>query len=286
MKKIALWISISWLICTLNYAFAEQTLVNINTSQAKTPLNLPSLNMEKLKSGQQTLRVGHYNQLPPFYFLNADSQPGFGHDIFVEVAKKAGIPKIEFIGFDNSIDLNALLTQGKIDVIANSWDLPGMRKQFLLTNPYYTKGGLSFLYYKDKGSFQNADDLKDHTIGAFKGGYAARYWLPTHGISKNSIKTYTSLKELMFALRDGDVDVAVVYHPLALFAKRQFTDQFDVSLAQPINDVYAVRKQDNELQTTLDQAIQALATEGILDKIVSQYLDNSPLPTTQQQVGK
>lgn len=276
MKKIISWMSIVLVVFTVRNALAEPSLVNnINTSQVKIPFNIPALDIEKIKSGQQTLRVGHYNQLPPFYFLGRNSQPGFGHDIFVEVAKKAGIPKIEFIGYDTNIDLNALLSQGKIDVIANSWDLPGMRKQFLLTNPYYTKGGLSFLYYKNKGSFQVTDDLKDRTVGAFQGGYAARYWLPTHGISKDSTKVYSSLKELMFALKDGNIDVAMVYHPLALFAQQQSTDQLGVTLVQPINDVYAVRKQDSDLQTTLDQAIQSLALEGVLDKIASQYLDNS-----------
>ncbi len=283
MKKFILGLCAGLIIFSVNNAVAEQALVNINTSQSKTPLNISPLDVEKLKSGQQTLRVGHYNQLPPFYFLNSRSQPGFGHDIFVEVAKKAGIPKIEFIGYDNNIDLNALLNQGKIDIIANSWDLPGMRKQFLLTSPYYSKGGLSFLYYKNKGPFQNVDDLKDHTVGAFQGGYAARYWLPTHGVLKDSTKLYSSLKELMFALKDGNIDVAVVYHPLALFAQKQFTDQLDVTLIQPINDVYAVRKQDTGLQVTLDQAIQTLSSEGVLGKIEAQYLDNVSASTNQKQ---
>jgi ABC-type amino acid transport substrate-binding protein len=283
MKKIFLMI---W-ICCLNFAFhdvlAEQPLVNINGSQSKTELNIAPLDVAKLKSGKQTLRVGHYNQLPPFFYSNSPAQPGFGHDIFVEVAKKAGVPRIEFMGYDNNVDLNTLLKQGRIDVIANSWDLPGMRKQFLLTTPYYSKGGLSFLYYKNKGSFQNTDDLKDHIVGALQKGYAARYWLPIHGVDKESIKLYETLKELLFALKDGDIDVAIIYHPLALLAQQQLSDQLTVNLVQPINDVYAVRQQDNDLQALLDEAIKSLNQEGILDKIQVQYLEPSSPKIEQEE---
>lgn len=233
------------------------------------------IDIDKLKTGDQTLNVGHYNQLPPFYFANND-QHGFGYDIFMEVAKKAGIKNVNFIGFDNATDLNNKLRQGKIDVIANSWDLPGMRKQFLLTAPYYTQGGLSFLYFQQKGSFQTVEDLKGHVVGVFEHGYAARYWLPTHGIAKNSMKTYGTIKDLMFALKDGDIDVAVVYYPLAQLAQQQLKDQLASTLVQPINDVYALRKQDTALQNTLNQAIQTLATDGTLEKIQTQYLGSVP----------
>lgn len=234
------------------------------------------VDIAKLKSGEGTLNVGHYNQLPPFYFDQGSPQLGFGYDIFMEVAKKAGIQNVKFVGFDNSADLNAELRQGKIDVIANAWDLPGTRKNFLLTAPYYTQGGLSFLYFKKNGSFKTLDDIKNHNIGVFKRGYADHYWLPAHGIPKTAIRPYLTLKELMFALKDGHIDVAVVYYPLARLAQQQLTNQLDSTLIQPINDVYALRKQDLELQTVLNEAIQSLVTDGSVDKIQAQYLDPSP----------
>lgn len=230
------------------------------------------IDVDKLKSGEQTLKVGHYDQLPPFYFTSND-QHGFGYDVFMEVAKRAGIKNVTFIGFDNTTDLNNKLRQGKIDVIANAWDLPGMRKQFLLTAPYYTQGGLSFLYFQQKGSFQTADDLKGHTVGVFAQGYADRYWLPSHSVAKNSIKTYETIKDLMFALKDGDIDVAVVYYPLARLAQQQLKDQLASTLVQSINDVYALRKQDTALQNILNQALQTLASDGMMAKIQAQYLD-------------
>ncbi len=229
------------------------------------------LDVAKLKSGQRTLNIGHYNQLPPFFFLQPSAQPGFGHDILAEVAKKAGIQNVNFIGFDNSVDLNLQLQQGKIDLIANAWDLPGMRKQFLLTLPYFTKGGLSFLYFRQKGSFETVEDLKNHKVGVFRRGYADRYWLPAHGVSKDLIKRFDTLKELMFALKDGDIDVALIYYPLARLAQQQLSDQLSSHLIQPINDVYALRKQDTALQGLLDQAVQALTNDGTLDKIQAQY---------------
>jgi ABC-type amino acid transport substrate-binding protein len=241
--------------------------------KSRDDVSVPLVDIDKLKSGQRMLNVGHYNQLPPFYFPQPSAQPGFGHDILTEVAKKAGIQNVNFIGYDNTVDLNLQLQQGKIDLIANAWDLPGTRKQFLLTLPYFTKGGLSFLYFRQKGSFETVEDLKNHKVGVFKRGYADRYWLPAHGVSKNLIKRFDTLKELMFALKDGDIDVALVYYPLARLAQQQLTGQLDSHLVQPINDVYALRKQDTALQGLLDQAIQALTTDGTLDKIQAQYLE-------------
>lgn len=244
------------------------------------------IDIAQLKSGQQTLRVGHYNQLPPFYYADDDNpQPGFGYEIFSQVAKKAGIQKVNFIGFDNNIDLNMQLAAGNIDVIANSWDLPGMQKQFLLTAPYYTKGGLGFLYYAQKGSYQTVDDLKNATVGVFEHGYADRYWLPAHGIDKNSIRTYASIRELMFALKDGNIDVALVYYPLAQLAQQQLADQLAATLIQPINDVYALRKEDVALQKLLNQAIQSLTKDGTIAKLQTQYLSPTTAASTQQPVS-
>lgn len=245
------------------------TLANADIVAGVAPLDV-----SKLKSGQLTLNVGHYSQLPPFYFSTGNPQPGLGQDIFNEVIKKTGIKNINYIAYDNDIDLNAKLQQGKIDIIANSWDLPGMRKKFLLTEPYYTQGGLSFLYFKQKGSFQTAEDLKGHNVGVFKHGYADRFWLPAHGVDQGSVKAYSTIKELMFALKDGDIDVAVIYYPLARLAQQQLTDQLNSTLVQSINDVYAVRKQDAQLQAALNQALESLKKDGTLEKIQAQYLPN------------
>jgi ABC-type amino acid transport substrate-binding protein len=279
MKKTGLLIVALCVAANIAYA-TDATDVAVSpakpaetTGNATVYTHIAPVDIEKLKTGETTLNVGHYTHLPPFYYAEGNFQPGFGYDIFMEVAKKAGIKNVNFIGYDNATDLNEQLRQGKIDVIANAWDLPGTRKQFLLTEPYYTKGGLSFLYFKQKGSFQTADDLKDHRVGTFKQGYADRYWLPAHNVSRNSIKTFTTLKDLMFALKDGGVDVAVIYYPLAQLAQQQLTDQLTATLVQPINDVYAIRKQDIALQNALGEAIKALSTEGALDKIQAQYFN-------------
>jgi putative lysine/arginine/ornithine/histidine/octopine transport system substrate-binding protein len=260
----------------MNLSLAEEAVPPTSPPQnvsTEAPSTVLPLNVNKLKSGETTLNVGHYNLLPPFYFAEGSPQPGFGYDIFMAVAKKAGIQNVKFVGFDNDADLSSKLEQGKIDVIANSWDLPGARKHFLLTVPYYTKGGLSFLYFKQKGPFQTPEDLKNHTVGVFQSGYAEHYWLPAHNIPKNAIKSYSTLKELMLALQYGNIDVAVVYYPLAQLAQQQLAGQLDSALVQPINDVYALRKQDPELQNILNQAIQSLLGDGTLDKIQAQYIN-------------
>ncbi len=256
---------------------ANATEATISDKKSVMDMSIaPALNINKLQSGKETLNVGHYKQLPPFYFTNSDSnQPGFGQEIFSEVAKQAGIKNINFIGFDNATNLNQLLKEGKIDVIANSWDLPGMRKQFLLTTPYYSKGGLSFLYFKNSGPFRSLDDLKHHSIGVLKDGYAARYWLPAHSIAPSSpVKTYSSINDLMTALNEGEVDLAIVYYPLARYAQTKVNNKLEVLLIQPINDVYAVRKQDTALQQILNQAINSLSAQGTLEKITKSYLDS------------
>ena len=83
----------------------------------------------------------------------------------------------------------------------------------------------------------------------------------------------------MFALKDGDVDVALVYYPLAQLAEQQLADQLTSTLVQPISDVYAVRRQDEALQKALNQAIQSLATDGTIAKLQAEYLN----PTTAAQ---
>jgi len=278
--RILCLLGILCLLAITKISWAENPEAAIVTPQsdsvsAPEQTQIPAVDVVKLKSGESRLTVGHYDELPPFYYVKGSPQFGFGYDIFMEVAKKAGIKNVEFVAFENTADLNSKLQQGKIDVIAHSWDLPGTRKAFLLTDPYYTKGGLSFLYFKEKGSFQTAEDLLNHKVGVFKNGYAEHYWLPTHNIPKTAIRSYDTLKDLMFALKDGNIDVAVVYYPLAQLAQLQLTDQLATTLVQSINDVYALRKQDIELQKTLNEAIESLSKDGQLTKISSQYLEPS-----------
>ena len=193
----------------------DQTPASVSVSPPAEQVSIPPLDIVQIKSGKRVLNIGHYNQLPPFYFANDNTHPGFGHDILVAVAKKAGIHNIHFIGFDSTADLNTELREGRIDMIANAWDLPGMRKQFLLTDPYYKGGGLGFLYRQKAGAFQNPDDLRYHSVGTFEHGYAQNYWLPAHDINQYLVKTYSNADDMVKALQEGRIDVAVVYYPLA-----------------------------------------------------------------------
>jgi ABC-type amino acid transport substrate-binding protein len=236
------------------------------TDQTPTPTDV-----QKLATGEQTLKVGHI-LFPPFDETINGQATGMDIDIMREVAKRANIKKLAFVEFKSIQELMAALDKGEVNLVASGLFIsPERKKKYLLTIPYYLGGGMGFLYVNGQHSFKTANDLQGYRIGALQHGYAENSWLPQHGISAQKVTGYPSLQELLQALKNGEIDVVVTNYTVSRYYASK-DKQLAAYLVQPLGIAYDMRKQDSALQQSLNQALQSMSDDGSLYTIKLKYL--------------
>lgn len=237
-------------------------LLVVVSAQAVTPIEVKGL-----ISGQQELRVGHI-EFPPFYFAN---ETGMDREIFQAVAAQAQIQKVKFVQFKNLPSLTAALKSGEIDVIASGFLKTREReKEFLLSIPYYKKGGMGLLYKKEK-SYKSLEDLQRFKLGTLTGSHPV-VWLSQQSISPQALKTYDNWQQLQQALDNNDIDAIISNFTVCRYARVVGKNKYrDVQLTE-VPMVYLMNKQNVELQSTLNFAIGMLWKNQKLHQIKEKYL--------------
>lgn len=225
----------------------------------------------KLKSGEQTLTVGRYTFPPPFYSFNENMQKGLVTEIFDAVASRAGIKKVKYVNFNTISELRNACDRGKIDVISNVWDTPFNRNRYLLTMPFNLQGGIVLLYPKENGPFQTADDLRSHTVGILDRNYFRNYCFTVMNMPKGSMKEYSTLNALQLALERNEIDAALTFFRFAQYIQNSQPSKYRYTLLQSMHNVYAVRKQDIDLQKLLNQSLDSLWHDGTLNNILAKH---------------
>ena len=239
--------------------------------QAET--KIPTVDIQQLKSGERTLLAGYIKAFPPFFYTNKENHPqGMGADIFNMIANNAGFKTVKFVAFNHFHELQTALQDGKIDVIVNNyWVTPERQQLFLFTKPYYRGDGLALIYLKEpQRDYKSLNDLKENPVGVLTNSHA-QIWIQQN-FPKTKFKDYGAVNELWDALQNDQVDAILTYNSLALDKLKEMKGEFNLVLLQPLDSVYAVRKQDTALQQALNESISTAWKNGSLNKIEGKYL--------------
>lgn len=224
-------------------------------------------NSGKSMIDQQILHVGHIF-FPPFY---TSKDEGMDADLVKAVAKQAQFKQVEFVQFPNLPELMLALNTGKIDVIANGIVMtPERQQQFLLSEPYYLKGGIGLLYDENKISYRSIQDLNQFKLGTLTGAYSL-VWIPQQKLTPKALKTYDSWDQLIDALKQSEVN-GIIGNFTACRYEQQKQGKWKTVLLQNIPIVYVMRKDNIQLQQKLNQAIKILEQNRVLYNIQEKYL--------------
>lgn len=230
---------------------------------------ITSIQMDKLESGQQILKVGHID-FPPFYLTD---NTGMDAEIFQAVAAQAKIKNVKFIKYNDLPTLITALNSGDIDVIASGFLKTRERaNDFLLSIPYYKKGGIGLLYKKEK-SYKSLQDLNRYKLGTLTGSHP-EIWLSQQNIAPVSVKTYENWPQLLKALDDGEIDVVISNFTVCRYAKVKNKNKYLDAQLTEVPMVYLMQKQNIELQNNLNFAIGMLWKNQKLYAIKEKYLKN------------
>jgi len=258
----------------------------------------PLATVEQIKRPEGVLRVcADPNNLP---FSNQRGE-GFENKIAELLARDLG-ERVEYTWWAQRRGFfRNTLKAGTCDVVMG---VPSAFEMALTTRPYY-RSTYVFLYRRDRGLKVNSFDdpiLKNVRVGVQLIGDDQSNAPPAHALSRRNIitnvKGYTvygdyskpnPAAQIVDAVADRDVDVAIVWGPLAgYFAKQSHVPLEVVPVSPQIDQPFlpfvfdismGVRRGDQDFKEQLDQILDR--RRGEIDQILEAY----GVPRADQEKG-
>lgn len=228
--------------------------------------------LEQIKD-KGKLVLGLDDAFPPMGYRNENNEiVGYDIDLAKEVAKRLGVELVL-----QPIDWNAKeqeLNTGKIDCIWNGFTITEERtKNIAFTRPYLKNAQV--LVVKNTAPYQTLADLKGKTIGLQAGSSAAEA-LDAAADFKASLKDVVEFKDNLTALMDleiGGVDGVIMDLIVANDNIKRAGKDFRVLEESLAAEDYGVgfRKNDLALRDAVQAALEAMAKDGTLASITTQW---------------
>lgn len=249
-----------------------------NAANGGSSANADSNLLNEIKTAG-VIKVGLMGTYAPYNFLNENKEiDGFDADIAKEVAKRLGV-KVEFAPQEFS-GLIPSLQAGKIDAIISQVTITDERKQQIdFTQPYITNQ-VKIIVKDDNNSITKLEDFKGKNIGVGLGtndeSYLRNDVLPQVG--NFEIKTYDDVITSLQDLNAGRIDATINN----LYALKPIVDKNGYKI-KAVGDAIksdqagiAIRKDNPEFLTALDQALTDMKADGTYNTIFKKWFGEEP----------
>lgn len=252
----------------------------IFTATLRKALVIGALAATALSSGAraETLRLGTEGAYPPFNYIETDGKvAGFDVDIGQALCARIGVT-CEVVAQDWDGIIPGLIAK-KYDFIIASMFITEERKKIVdFTDPYY-KAAMTHVVPRDAGitEFTNAA-LKGKIIGAQSGTTQADYIQAMYPDA--DIRLYPTQDEVNLDLASGRIDMQVGdMLPMLDWTTKTEDGKCCTLAGEPITDPkfvgegvgIALRKEDGDLRTRLNKALQEIRADGTYKKINDKY---------------
>lgn len=225
------------------------------------------------KSGSgipKVIRVGSETTFPPFEFTKDDKYVGFDLDLADAVIKQMG-SQMEFksMGFDALIPA---VQSGQIDLIAAGLDAtPEREKQVAFSDPYFTENGYIIIVRKDNADIKDWADLEGKNVGAQVGTQQVKL---AQEAKAAQVKQLDSNSQAFMELQAKTLDAVVIDQPVGMYYLKQGGDK-DLKIVGTAKGasgmVFAVKKENKELQAAVNKALKEIKANGTYDKIFEKW---------------
>ena len=229
----------------------------------------------------QKLIVGTNPEFPPFEFLDDNGNPdGFDMALIKEIGKRINMDvEIKSMEFKSLI---AAVQSGQINVIIAGMTYTEERAQSVnFSTPYY-KATQKVLIQKGNTSIKSVEDLngkkigvQDATTGDFIASGDEGFEVTIEGATVSRFKKYA---DAVLDLKNGRIDAIIIdANPGKTFLGLN-EDTLEM-LSDPNDDMFgqeeyaiAINKNDTELKTKIDKALEEIKNDGTYDKLIEQYI--------------
>lgn len=226
---------------------------------------------------QEKLRLGTEGAYPPFnYFDSAGNVIGFDVEIGLALCEKMGV-ECEIIAQDWDGIIPGLQANRYDFIIASMFITEERKQQVAFTDPYY-KAAMTHVAPKDSGLTELTNDtLSGMAIGAQSGTTQANFVQAQYPDA--DIRLYPTQDEVNLDMASGRIDLQVGdMLPLLDFLATD-DGQCCEMVGEPITDPafvgegvgIAVRQEDTELVSRLNEALQAIREDGTYQAINDKY---------------
>nr|WP_314258102.1 transporter substrate-binding domain-containing protein [uncultured Devosia sp.] len=222
---------------------------------------------------QETVRIATEGAYAPWNFINEAGEPaGYEIDLANALCEKAGVT-CEIVTNDwDSIIPNLLA--GNYDVIMAGMSITDERLETIdFTDAYFPPDPSK--YAANAGSTIDFVNLSGQRIGV-QGGTIQASYAEENLSADNTIVSFTTADQALADLAGGNLDVIFIdgaYLDPVVDASGGAIEIVgdDVLIGEGMGG--GIRKDETELKTKLDTALQALKADGTVDKLIAQWFD-------------
>jgi len=228
---------------------------------------------------QKTLIVGLDDTFVPMGFRDESGNlVGFDIDLANAVSELTGL-KFEFQPIDWTLK-ETELNQGNIDMIWNGYSITASRQEEVLFSNPYLENRQIIVVLKDS-DINSLTDLQDKVVAVQKDSSALEAVLSAPEVlatfKNGEVLQFDSNVDLFLDLEAGRSDAIILDEIFADYTmKQRGVDNYRVLSDNFGTESYGIgfRKDDTELQKTINDALQTLINNGTFDQIKSKWFND------------
>ena len=253
-------------VTALLISLVSLSAVAIQTASAKDASAL-----EKIRSAG-VIRIANTQTSPPWSMLGADNKPtGYDVAIALEVAKRMGVPKVDFVA-DSFKNFVAGLKADKYDLVMNDLTPTSERKmQVDFSDPYGVEMFRIFVH-KNNTDITSRATLKGKRVGVSTGS-SNESWARAN-LPGSDIRTYHNGALVFNDLAIGRIDAVIISH----FGGMKYADANHVAVkevGEPLTyqlSAAAMVKDRPALRQSVNSAIKSMMADGTIARLSREYV--------------
>ncbi len=221
------------------------------------------------------IRIANTQTSPPWSSIDTKNQPvGYDVDVANEVARRMGIPKVEFVGDTWSNFVEGLKT-GKYDLVMNDLTpTPERTKQVDFSDAYGVEDFKIWVRDNDH-AIRSEKDLGGKRVGVVA-GTSNESWSRAH-LAGSTFVDYDNGGLLFSDLANGRIDATVTSHFGGL-ATKQANNLPVKEVGEPLTfqlSAAAMRKGDPALRDAVNKAVASMMSDGTIERLGKKWVGGS-----------
>lgn len=217
---------------------------------------------------KKTLTMVTNAEFPPYEYYDGDKIVGIDAEVAVAIAEKLDM-ELEIVDIDFDSIVPSVQT-GKYDMGMAGLTVNPERLEQVNFSTSYAKG-VQVVIVTEDSAIASIDDLADKKIGAQQGTTGAIYAADDFG--DDNVVLYQNGALAVEGLKGGKVDCVIIDNEPAK-AYVAANEGLKILETEYANEDYAIcfAKENTELQTNVNAALEELIADGSLQKIVDKYI--------------
>lgn len=218
------------------------------------------------------LRVANTQASPPWSMIDENKQlVGFDVDVANELAKRMGIPKVEFVA-GRFADFIAGIEAGKFDIVISGQTITEERKKVVdFSNPYQAISVSVFTRPSRVGQFKGLDDVTGKRVAVTAGSTQEKF--AREQIRQASVKTYENGTLALLDVAFGRSDVGLFNRFVGSYLAQRngllVAPAFDLGVEV---NAMSFRKGEGGFKAAVDKALAEMMGDGTFSTISRKWL--------------